>query len=208
MNLSLRDVTGHKGGKEFRMKVGVLALQGAFIEHEALLRRLNVSTCQIRTPAELEQVERLIIPGGESTVIGQLLETSDLLEPIRERGASGMPIWGTCAGMILLARFITEGRAAGQTCLGLMDITARRNAFGRQVDSFETDLAVPVLGTEPFPAVFIRAPQIDRVGPQVETLATLADGRIVAARENHLLATAFHPELSGDDRFHRMFLEL
>ncbi len=190
------------------MNVGVLALQGAFVEHEAMLRRLGVNVVQVRTPAEFATVERLIIPGGESTVIGQLLATSGLLEPICERGRAGMPIWGTCAGMILLAREITEGRKAGQAQLGLMDITARRNAFGRQIDSFETDLAVPVLGPEPFHAVFIRAPQIDRVGPAAEVLATLPDGRIVAAREGHLLATAFHPELTGDDRFHRLFLTL
>jgi pyridoxal 5'-phosphate synthase pdxT subunit len=119
-----------------------------------------------------------------------------------------MPVWGTCAGMILLAREITEGRREGQPALGLMDITARRNAFGRQLDSFESGLNVPMLGEEPFPAVFIRAPQIDRVGPGVEILAQLADGRIVAARQGHFLATAFHPELTRDDRFHRLFLEL
>jgi 5'-phosphate synthase pdxT subunit len=190
------------------MNVGVLALQGAFVEHEAMLRGLGVATTQVRLPAQLEQVDRLIIPGGESTAIGKLLVTYNLLEPLRERGRAGMSIWGTCAGMILLAKDITEGRAAGQPALGLMDITARRNAFGRQLDSFEADLDVPALGEQPFHAVFIRAPQIDRAGPAVEVLSRLEDGRIVAAREGHYLATAFHPELTHDDRFHRLFLEL
>jgi 5'-phosphate synthase pdxT subunit len=190
------------------MNVGVLALQGAFVEHEAMLRGLGVATTQVRLPAQLEQVDRLIIPGGESTAIGKLLVTYNLLEPLRERGRAGMPIWGTCAGMILLAKDITEGRAAGQPALGLMDITARRNAFGRQLDSFEADLDVPALGEQPFHAVFIRAPQIDRAGPAVEVLSRLEDGRIVAAREGRYLATAFHPELTHDDRFHRLFLEL
>ena len=190
------------------MNVGVLALQGAFVEHEAMLRGLGVATTQVRLPAQLEQIDRLIIPGGESTAIGKLLVTYNLLEPLRERGRAGMPIWGTCAGMILLAKDITEGRPAGQPALGLMDITARRNAFGRQLDSFEADLDVPALGEQPFHAVFIRAPQIDRAGPAVEVLSRLEDGRIVAAREGRYLATAFHPELTHDDRFHRLFLEL
>lgn len=189
------------------MNVGVLALQGAFVEHEAMLQNLGVATTQVRVPAQLEQIDRLIIPGGESTTIGKLLESYKLLEPIKQRAQAGMPVWGTCAGMILLARQITEGRREGQPALGLMDITARRNAFGRQLDSFETALEVPILGDEPFQAVFIRAPQIDQVGPDVEVLARLADERIVAARQNHLLATAFHPELTHDDRLHRLFLE-
>ena len=190
------------------MNVGILALQGAFIEHETMLRDLGVETTQVRLPAHLELIDRLIIPGGESTAIGKLLETYGLLAPIKARAEAKMPIWGTCAGMILLANEITEGRREGQPTLGLMDITARRNAFGRQLDSFETGLRVPLLGDEPFPAVFIRAPQIDRVGPGVEVLAELPDERIVAARQGHLLATAFHPELTRDDRFHRLFLEL
>lgn len=190
------------------MNVGVLALQGAFVEHEAMLHDLGVQTTQVRLPAHLELIDRLIIPGGESTAIGKLLETYGLIAPLRERGAANMPMWGTCAGMILLARDITEGRRAGQPALGLMDITARRNAFGRQLDSFETALDVPMLGEEPFHAVFIRAPQIDRVGANVEVLSQLEDGRIVAAREGHYLATAFHPELTHDDRFHRLFLEM
>lgn len=190
------------------MTAGVLALQGAFVEHEAMLRHSGADVAQVRTPAQLATVDRLIIPGGESTVIGQLLETSGLLAPLLERASAGMPIWGTCAGMILLASTITEGRVAGQVQLGLMDITVRRNAFGRQLDSFEADLVVPALGKVPFHAVFIRAPLIERVGPDVAVLATTSDGQIVAARQAQLLATAFHPELTGDDRFHRLFLTL
>ncbi|HEY1016819.1 MAG TPA: pyridoxal 5'-phosphate synthase glutaminase subunit PdxT [Herpetosiphonaceae bacterium] len=190
------------------MNVGVLALQGAFVEHETILRALGAETTQVRLPQQLAAVDRLIIPGGESTTIGKLLETYRLLEPLVERGRGGMPIWGTCAGMILLATEIAEGRREGQPALGLMDITARRNAFGRQLDSFEAELDVPILGEQPFHAVFIRAPQIDRVGAGVEPLATLPDGRIVAARQERLLATAFHPELTDDARFHRLFLEL
>ena len=190
------------------MTVGVLALQGAFVEHEASLGRIGVPARQVRTPEQLAVVDRLIIPGGESTVIGQLLGTSGLLEPLLERAAAGMPIWGTCAGMILLAEEILDARQAGQVALKLMDMSVRRNAFGRQIDSFEAGLPITALGPEPFPGVFIRAPQIERVGPDVEILAQLEDGRIVAARQGHLLATAFHPELTTDDRLHRFFAEL
>ncbi len=190
------------------MNVGVLALQGAFIEHERMLRKLGHDVTQVRLPEHLNRINRLIIPGGESTTIGKLLVAYGLIEPIRERACQEMPIWGTCAGMILLARKITEGRPEGQPALALMDITARRNAFGRQLDSFEADLQVRPIGPEPFHAVFIRAPSIDAVGQGVEALAKLEDGRIVAAREGRLLATAFHPELTSDDRFHRLFLEM
>lgn len=190
------------------MNIGVLALQGAFAEHERMLRGLGQEVTQVRLPQDLQGIDRLIIPGGESTTIGKLLVAYRLIEPIRERARQEMPIWGTCAGMILLARDITEGRREGQPALGLMDITARRNAFGRQLDSFEADLTVKELGERPFPAVFIRAPVIDAVGPSVETLAALDDGRAVAVREGRLLATAFHPELTGDDRFHQLFLTL
>lgn len=190
------------------MNVGVLALQGAFREHEQVLHELGHEVTQVRLPQHLQQIDRLIIPGGESTTIGKLLITSGLLEPIKQRAREGMPVWGTCAGMILLATNITEGRPEGQPALALMDITARRNAFGRQLDSFEASLHVPRLGEEPFHAVFIRAPLIDQVGDGVETLATLDDGRIVAARQDHLLATAFHPELTHDARFHQLFVEL
>jgi 5'-phosphate synthase pdxT subunit len=190
------------------MNIGVLALQGAFAEHERILRNLGHEVTQVRLPEHLDRVERLIIPGGESTTIGKLLVAYRLIEPIRERAKQEMPIWGTCAGMILLARQIAEGRAEGQPALALMDITARRNAFGRQLDSFEAEIEVEELGAQPFRGVFIRAPLIDTVGENVEPLAKLQDGRIVAARQGHLLATAFHPELTGDDRFHRLFLDM
>lgn len=190
------------------MNVGVLALQGAFIEHEQLLKRLGQQVTQVRLPQHLDQIDRLIIPGGESTTIGKLLVAYNLLEPIRERAQQEMPIWGTCAGMILLAKEITEGRREGQPALGLMNIIARRNAFGRQLDSFEADLKVQGLDGEPFHAVFIRAPLIEQVGTGVEQLAALDDGRIVAARQGRLLATVFHPELTNDTRFHELFLDL
>ena len=190
------------------MNVGVLALQGAFVEHEQVIRRLGHEVVRVRLPEHLEQIDRLVIPGGESTTIGKLLVAYGLVEPIKERARREMPIWGTCAGMILLAQRITDGRPEGQLALKLMDITARRNAFGRQLDSFEADLDVPALGLPSFPAVFIRAPRIDAVGKDVETIAALEDGTIVAARQGRLLATSFHPELTGDDRFHRLFLDL
>ena len=190
------------------MIVGVLALQGAFSEHEQMLRRLGRRASQVRLRHHLEQIDRLIIPGGESTTIGKLLVAYGLLDPIQERAKQGMPIWGTWAGMILLARQIREGRREGQPTLALMDITAWRNAFGRQRDSFETDLMVTALGGQPFRGVFIRAPVIQAVGREVEPLAILPDGRVVAAQQGRLLATAFHPELTDDDRFHRLFLDL
>lgn len=183
-------------------RVGVLALQGAFIEHEKMLQRLDMQAVEVRLPDHLDGLDALIIPGGESTTIGKLAVSFGLLEPLREF-AQHKPVWGTCAGMILLARDI--GR--DQPLLGLMDVTVSRNAFGRQVDSFETDLHVPALGPEPFHAVFIRAPLVARVGEGVEVLARLEDGSIVAARQGHWLATAFHPELTGDPRFHRYFLQ-
>jgi 5'-phosphate synthase pdxT subunit len=190
------------------MTVGILALQGDFREHEETLRRIGAPTLQVRLPKHLELVDRLILPGGESTTIGKLLVLYGLLDPIRERAGRGMPLWGTCAGAILMAKQIAEGRPAGQPSLSLMDITARRNAFGRQLDSFEVDLQVPAIGEEPLHTVFIRAPILESPGANVTTLASLADGRIVAAQQNHLLATCFHPELTGDDRFHRYFLGL
>ncbi len=185
------------------MKIGILALQGAFIEHEQVLEGLGVETVEVRLPGHLAGLDGLIIPGGESTTIGKLAVDFGLLEPLR-RFATRRPTWGTCAGLIFLAR--DAGRA--QPLLGLMDVVVARNAFGRQVDSFEAGLDVPVLGQEPFPAVFIRAPLITEIGPGVEPLARLPDGRVVAARQGHLLATAFHPELSGDARFHRLFLSM
>lgn len=188
--------------------VGILALQGDFREHEETLRRIGAPSQQVRLPKHLEQVERLIIPGGESTTIGKLLVTYNLLDPIRERVRQGMPLWGTCAGAILMAQQIAEGRPEGQPALAVMDITARRNAFGRQLDSFEADLDMPQLGDAPYHAVFIRAPLLESPGTHVTTLATIGDGQIVAAQQRRLLATCFHPELTQDDRIHRYFLEL
>jgi pyridoxal 5'-phosphate synthase pdxT subunit len=186
------------------MRVGVLALQGAFRDHREMLARLGHETVEVRLPAHLDGLDALILPGGESTTIGKLIERFDLRAPLQAFARSGRPVWGTCAGMIVLARDV--GRQ--QPLLDLMDVRVRRNAFGRQVDSFETDLAVPVLGEFPFPAVFIRAPFIEAVGPAVEVLATLADGTIVAARQGNLVATSFHPELTSDARFHRYVLDL
>ncbi len=184
--------------------IGVLALQGDFREHREVLERLGVSTPEVRLPQDLEGLDGLIIPGGESTTIVRLMRTSHLLEPLRKLAADDFPIWGTCAGMILLAKRLDE---TGMPALEAMDIAVRRNAFGRQVDSFEADLPVPVLGDPPFHAVFIRAPVIEDIGPGVEVLARLPDGTPVAARQGHLLATAFHPELTRDDRFHQFFLQ-
>ncbi|MGQ9803322.1 MAG: pyridoxal 5'-phosphate synthase glutaminase subunit PdxT [Anaerolineae bacterium] len=189
------------------MRIGVLALQGAFIEHKNVLNRLGVQPVEVRLPEHLEGLNGLIIPGGESTTMGLLAQKWGLLEPLRAFARSGRPGWGTCAGMILLAKEIVDG-VPGQPILGLMDITVRRNAFGRQVDSFEADLEIPVLGDLPFHAVFIRAPVIERVGASVDVLASLDDGTAVAVRQGNLLATAFHPELTPDDRFHRYFMKL
>ena len=189
------------------MRIGILAVQGAFIEHEKMLRRLGVETVEVRLPEHLEGLDGLIIPGGESTTIGKVAERWGLLEPIRAFAQSGRPLWGTCAGMILMAKEVMDS-VPGQSTLRLMDIAVRRNAFGRQVDSFEADLEIAALGDKPFHAIFIRAPLIQRVGEGVEVLAQLDDGTIVAARQGNLLATAFHPELMEDDRFHRYFVSL
>ena len=189
------------------MKIGILALQGAFIEHEKILRHLGVDAIEVRLPEELAGLDGLIIPGGESTTIGKLAVKWRLLEPIRALAEAARPVWGACAGMILMAREVTDGVPA-QPLLGLMDIAVARNAFGRQADSFEADLDVPALGEPPFHAIFIRAPLIERVGEGVQVLARLEDGTVVAARQGNLLATAFHPELTEDDRFHRYFVGL
>lgn len=187
------------------MRIGVLALQGDFAEHILLLRRLEAEAFPIRLPQELKGVEGLIIPGGESTTISRLMRLYRLEEPIKKLAKKGVPIWGTCAGMIMLAKKLSHHTPEP---LGLMDIEVKRNAFGRQVDSFETLLEVPALGEEPFPAVFIRAPYIEKVGPGVEVLARLDGGPAVAAREGKLLVTAFHPELTKDLRLHAYFLKL
>ena len=189
-------------------KVGVLALQGSFEEHLAVLNGLGVDAAEIRLPGQLADLDGLIIPGGESTTIGKLAVDFGLLEPLRAFGLE-KAIWGTCAGAILLSR---DARRS-QPLLALMDITVARNAYGRQIASFETELDIPALkmvsrSTDPFKGVFIRAPLISSVGKKAEILATLPDGSIVAAQQDHLLATAFHPELTDDDRIHRYFLHL
>jgi pyridoxal 5'-phosphate synthase pdxT subunit len=185
--------------------IGVLALQGDFAEHAASLEEAGATVREVRLPAQLEDLDGLVIPGGESTTMARLLDAYDLLHPLQKLGVAGLPIWGTCAGAIILAE-----RAPGldRPNLALMDIGVERNAFGRQIDSFETDLTVAGLDGPPFHAVFIRAPVITDVGPGVQVMAKLPDGRIVAARSQHLLATAFHPELAGDPRFHRLFVKM
>ena len=183
------------------MKIGVLALQGAFIEHVKMLRQLDVTAVEARLPQHLDGLDGLIIPGGESTTIGKLATEYGLIEPLR-RFSECRPTWGTCAGMIFLARDIG---IEAQPILGLMDITVDRNAFGRQIDSFETELDIAGLAGEPFPAVFIRAPVVTAVDSAVDVLARLDDGRIVAVRQGRLLATAFHPELTNDLRLHALF---
>ncbi|HEV2438486.1 MAG TPA: pyridoxal 5'-phosphate synthase glutaminase subunit PdxT [bacterium] len=185
-------------------KIGVLALQGDVIEHVKILRGLGVEAVEVRTPEDLAQVDALIIPGGESTTIGKLAVTYGLDRAIPARVRDGMPVYGTCAGMIALSR---EARGGEPPLLRLMNITVRRNAYGRQVDSFETDLEIPALGGPPLHAVFIRAPVIENVGPDVEVLASL-DGKPVLARQGNMLVSAFHPELTADDRVHRYFVEM
>jgi len=187
------------------MRIGVLALQGAFNEHIKALRQLGIDSVPVRLPSHLAGLDGLILPGGESTTISKLMLDYGLMDPLQEFGRSGFPMWGTCAGLVLLAE---EAVDSSIRTLALMDIQVMRNAFGRQVDSFETPLDIPVLGVEPFPAVFIRAPIIESVGPAVEVLARLPDGPIVAARQGKLLVCAFHPELTDDLRFHRYFLGL
>ncbi len=184
--------------------VGVLALQGAFIEHVQRLRELGATPVEVRLPEDLNGLDGLIIPGGESTTIGKLATTFGLIEPLREF-AREKPTWGTCAGMIFLARDIGVDR---QPILGLMDIVVNRNAFGRQIDSFETDLTIKGLDNGPFHAMFIRAPIITQAGPEVDVISRLDDGRIVAAQQGHWLVTAFHPELTKDSRLHARFLKL
>jgi len=187
------------------MRIGVLASQGAFAEHIAILRQLEVEALPVRLLRELRGLDGLIIPGGESTSISRLILAYNLMNEIRELAKNGLPIFGTCAGMILLANKISDSDAEP---IGVMDITVRRNAFGRQTDSFETELKIPVLGEKPFPGVFIRAPIIEQAGGEVEILARLADDTNVAARQGKLLATAFHPELTNDLRFHQYFLDI
>ncbi len=196
------------------LRVGVLALQGDFAEHIAMLQRLGVATVEVRQPLQLAGIDGLIIPGGESTAIGKLAELYGLKGPIAALAQQGLPIYGTCAGMIMLSRDIGDTAALiegqPQSLFGVMDVKVRRNAFGRAIDSFETSALIPTLGEPPFPMIFIRAPYIESVGRDVEVLATLAQGDapIVAARQRNLLVSAFHPELTADTRFHAYFLKM
>ena len=187
------------------MKIGVLAIQGDFAEHITALNKLGIETREVRLPDHLEGVDGLIIPGGESTTLSRLMDIYHLRGPIARMAQEGKAVWGTCAGMIMLAQEITE---EDPVPLKLMDIGVRRNAFGRQVDSFEHDLEISGLGPDPFHGIFIRAPRIIRVGQDIEVLASLPDGGPVAARQGSLLATSFHPELTGDTRFHERFVNI
>jgi len=186
--------------------VGVLALQGDFREHIAVIRELGAQAVPVRRPEELASIDGLIIPGGESSVMDKLSRTFGLAEPLRNAISSGLPVYGTCAGLIMLANTVLDA-INGQQSLGGFDISVRRNAFGSQLDSFETDLDIPVLGEPPVHAVFIRAPVVESVGDSVTTLAALDDGRRVAVEQGALLGTSFHPEMTGDTRFHEYFLQ-
>jgi pyridoxal 5'-phosphate synthase pdxT subunit len=183
------------------MRIGVLALQGAFAEHVTALRAIGVEAVEVRLPQQLDDVDGLILPGGESTTMRKLIVRWGMRQPILDLAERGAPLFGTCAGMIVLAREIAGGE---EPILPLLDVTVERNAFGRQLESFETELEVPLLGDRPVRAVFIRAPVIERVGPEVDVIARLDDGRIVAVRERNVIATSFHPELAGESRFHRL----
>lgn len=187
-------------------RVGVLALQGDFREHASVLTSLGADVSLIRRPAELTGIDGLVLPGGESSVMDKLARSFDLAGPLREAITDGLPVYGTCAGLILLADRILDG-IAGQQSLGGLDVSVRRNAFGSQLDSFETDLWIPVLGDPPVHAVFIRAPVVEAAGPAVTPLASLPDGRMVAVEQGNLLGTSFHPEVTGDTRFHAYFLD-
>jgi len=187
-----------------RPQVGVLAVQGAFVEHEDALRAVGADACQVRVAKELDGLDGLVVPGGESTTFGLVAARSGLLERLREQIHAGLPVFGTCAGMIMLARETTVG---GQALIGGMDTVVRRNAFGRQVASFEADLDIPFLGEAPMPGVFIRAPWIERHGPGVEILAEYG-GHPVAARQGNMLVTAFHPEFTHDLRVHTLFIDM
>jgi 5'-phosphate synthase pdxT subunit len=183
------------------VKIGVLAVQGDFAEHEAMLRVIGVEPVEVRLPEHLNGISGLCLPGGESTTMRRLIDRWALREPLLDFARTGAPIFGTCAGMIILSTEIADG---DEPVLPLLDVTVRRNAFGRQLDSFEGELSVPIVGDQPVHAVFIRAPVIERVGPGVDVLSRLDDGRIVAVRQRNIVATAFHPELAGEPRFHRL----
>lgn len=187
------------------MKVGILALQGDVREHATALAECGVDTVAVKRPDDLAALDGIVLPGGESTTMSMLLESAGLFEPLADRLRDGLPALGTCAGMILLAARVVDGRA-DQRSFGAIDVTVRRNAFGRQVDSFETELAVPALGDAPLPAVFIRAPVVEAVGDDVTVLARV-DGRPVLCQQGPVLVAAFHPELTGDARIHQLFLD-
>ena len=189
------------------MTVGVLALQGDFREHASVLRHLGADVELVRRPEELARISGLVIPGGESSVMDKLSRAFGLAEPLAQAVRDGLPVYGTCAGLIMLADTVLDG-IAGQQTIGGLDISVRRNAFGSQAESFETDLDVPALGAPPVHAVFIRAPIVEVVGPRATALATLADGRCVAVQQDNLLGTSFHPEITGEHRFHEHFLRM
>lgn len=186
-----------------KMNIGVLSLQGDFLEHIQILKRLGVEAKEVRLPKDLEDLDGIILPGGESTTMARLLDVFNLREPLKRKIENGFSVWGTCAGMILLAKNIVQDRPVP---LGLMDITVSRNAFGRQIESFQVPLRIKPLGSKPMLATFIRAPIISEIGDEVEVLARIEDGRIVAARQKNILVTSFHPELTTDTRLHEYFL--
>jgi 5'-phosphate synthase pdxT subunit len=191
--------------KNRKIIIGVLALQGGFIEHIKMLSGLGADAVPVYNPCDLEGIDGLIIPGGESTAILNLLHTSGLYALIQKKALAGMPVMGTCAGMVLMAKTLADD---GMETLALMDISIRRNAFGRQVDSHEAELSIPALGGKPFPGVFIRAPIVEGVSPQVDVLCRLDNSTVVGARQGDFLALSFHPELSRDTRLHRYFLDI
>jgi 5'-phosphate synthase pdxT subunit len=190
------------------MKIGVLALQGAFLEHSAVLHKLGVETAEVRLPKDLINLDGLIIPGGESTTILKLMHGYNLFQPLKKKIEAGFPVLGTCAGMICLAKKVFNSQESFLEPLQVIDIVVKRNAFGRQVDSFEVDLKIPELGAGPYHAVFIRAPLVDKIGPQVKVIAKLPGGTIVASQQGKILVSSFHPELTDDLRFHQYFLKL
>ena len=187
------------------MKVGVLALQGSFIEHISVIQQLGAEASPVRLPNELDSLDGVIIPGGESTSILNLMQSFNFIQPLRELAKGGLPVLGTCAGMICLAKKVSNHDTE---TLAVMDIVVKRNAFGRQIDSFKAQLAIPALGDKPFPAIFIRAPFIEKADAQVEILARLQSGVAVASKQGKLMATAFHPELTSDFRLHSYFLRI